>query len=81
MNHKEIKLILLDLDGTLLTTDKKISTGNYAALEQAAAKNIPKIAIAATTSTSVKPSLLCFILVLLSERFSFFYSKMLSLIS
>ena len=38
--HKEIKLILLDLDGTLLTTDKKISARNYAALEQAAAKGI-----------------------------------------
>ena len=38
--HKEIKLILLDLDGTLLTTDKKISPANYAALEQAAAKGI-----------------------------------------
>ena len=37
---KEIKLILLDLDGTLLTTDKKISAVNYAALEQAAAKGI-----------------------------------------
>ena len=36
--YKEIKLILLDLDGTLLTTDKKISAANYAALEQAAAK-------------------------------------------
>jgi len=38
--QKEIKLILLDLDGTLLTTDKKISPANYAALEQAAAKGI-----------------------------------------
>lgn len=26
---KEIKLIVLDLDGTLLTTDKKISPANY----------------------------------------------------
>lgn len=39
-NRKEIKLILLDLDGTLLTTDKKISAANYAVLEQAAAKGI-----------------------------------------
>jgi len=38
--QKEIKLILLDLDGTLLTTDKKISPANYAALERAAAKGI-----------------------------------------
>ena len=38
--RKEIKLILLDLDGTLLTTDKTISEANYAALEQAAAKGI-----------------------------------------
>lgn len=30
-----IKLILLDLDGTLLTSDKKISPANYAALERA----------------------------------------------
>ena len=37
---KEIKLILLDLDGTLLTTGKKISAANYAALERAAAKGI-----------------------------------------
>ena len=40
INHKKIKLIFLDLDGTLLTTDKKISAANYAALEQAAAKGI-----------------------------------------
>lgn len=38
--HKEIKLILLDLDGTLLTTGKKIFPANYAALEQAATKGI-----------------------------------------
>lgn len=38
--NKEIKLIVLDLDGTLLTTDKKISPANYAALERAAAKGI-----------------------------------------
>jgi len=30
-----IKLILLDLDGTLLTSDKQISPANYAALERA----------------------------------------------
>ena len=35
-----IKLILLDLDGTLLTSDKRISPGNYAALERACAKGI-----------------------------------------
>ena len=38
--HNQIKLILLDLDGTLLSSDKKISAANYAALEQAAAKGI-----------------------------------------
>lgn len=38
--HEKIKLILLDLDGTLLTTDKKISAANYSALEQAAATGI-----------------------------------------
>lgn len=38
--NKEIKLIVLDLDGTLLTTDKKISPANFAALEQATAKGI-----------------------------------------
>lgn len=31
-----VKIILLDLDGTLLTSDKTISPANYAALEQAA---------------------------------------------
>ena len=31
----DIKLIALDLDGTLLTTDKKISQGNLAALKAA----------------------------------------------
>lgn len=40
MNHMPIKLILLDLDGTLLNSDKKISHANYAALEKAAAKGI-----------------------------------------
>lgn len=35
-----IKLILLDLDGTLLNSEKKISPGNYAALEKAAARGI-----------------------------------------
>ena len=35
-----IKLILLDLDGTLLTSDKQISPANYAALEQCAANGI-----------------------------------------
>ena len=40
MMGKSIRLIVLDLDGTLLTTDKKISPANYAALEQAAAKGI-----------------------------------------
>jgi Cof subfamily protein (haloacid dehalogenase superfamily) len=38
--HRDIKLILLDLDGTLLTSDKKISDTNRAALEEAAAKGI-----------------------------------------
>ena len=36
----DIKIIVLDLDGTLLTSDKKISPQNYAALEQAAEKGI-----------------------------------------
>ena len=36
----DIKIIVLDLDGTLLTSDKKISPRNYAALEQAAEKGI-----------------------------------------
>ena len=35
-----IKLILLDLDGTLLTSDKQISPANYAALEQCAANGV-----------------------------------------
>ena len=35
-----IKLILLDLDGTLLTSEKTISTANYAALERCAADGI-----------------------------------------
>lgn len=35
-----IKLILLDLDGTLLTSDKRLSEGNRAALEQAAARGV-----------------------------------------
>ena len=35
-----IKLILLDLDGTLLTSDKKISPANYAALEKCAADGV-----------------------------------------
>ena len=35
-----IKLILLDLDGTLLTDDKKISPANYDALERCAAAGI-----------------------------------------
>ena len=38
--QKEIKLILLDLDGTLLDSRKKVSPANYAALEQAAARGI-----------------------------------------
>ena len=36
----EIKIIVLDLDGTLLTSDKRISPRNYAALERAAEKGI-----------------------------------------
>lgn len=40
MEHQEIKLILLDLDGTLLDSRKEISHANYDALEQAAAKGI-----------------------------------------
>lgn len=34
------KIILLDLDGTLLASDKTISTANYAALERAAAMGV-----------------------------------------
>ncbi len=40
ISHNKIQLILLDLDGTLLTSKKKISPTTYAALEQAAAKGI-----------------------------------------
>ncbi len=36
----DIRMILLDLDGTLLNSDKKISSENYTALEQAAQKGI-----------------------------------------
>lgn len=36
----DIKIIVLDLDGTLLTSDKRISPRNYAALERAADKGI-----------------------------------------
>lgn len=36
----DIKIIVLDLDGTLLTSDKRISPRNYAALERAAEKGI-----------------------------------------
>lgn len=35
-----VKVILLDLDGTLLSTDKTISPANYAALERAAAMGV-----------------------------------------
>ena len=35
-----VKIILLDLDGTLLTSDKQISPANRAALEEAAARGI-----------------------------------------
>ena len=35
-----IRIILLDLDGTLLTSDKQISPGNRAALERAAAMGV-----------------------------------------
>jgi len=38
--RREIKLILLDLDGTLLNSEKKISPATYDALAQAAAKGI-----------------------------------------
>ena len=38
--HKDIKLIVLDLDGTLLNSKKELSPGNFAALEAAAAKGI-----------------------------------------
>ena len=36
----EIKIIALDLDGTLLDSAKRLSEGNRAALEAAAAKGI-----------------------------------------
>ena len=36
----DIKLIALDLDGTLLTSDKKISERNLAALKAAQAKGV-----------------------------------------
>ena len=35
-----VKVILLDLDGTLLNSDKTVSPGNYAALERAAAMGV-----------------------------------------
>ena len=35
-----IKIILLDLDGTLLTSEKTISPANYAALSQCADRGI-----------------------------------------
>lgn len=35
-----VKIILLDLDGTLLTSDKTISAANYGALERAAAMGV-----------------------------------------
>ena len=35
-----IKIIQLDLDGTLLTSDKRISRANYEALERAAAQGV-----------------------------------------
>lgn len=35
-----IQMILLDLDGTLLTSDKRLSPGNRAALERAAARGV-----------------------------------------
>ena len=38
--HNDIKLIVLDLDGTLLNSKKELSPGNFAALEAAAAKGI-----------------------------------------
>lgn len=38
--HNDIKLIVLDLDGTLLTSKKTLSPENFAALEQAATKGI-----------------------------------------
>ena len=40
ISHNEIKLIVLDLDGTLLNSKKELSAGNFAALEQAAARGI-----------------------------------------
>jgi len=36
----DIRIIALDLDGTLLTSDKRLSPGNAAALERAAARGI-----------------------------------------
>ena len=40
ITRNDIKLIVLDLDGTLLTSKKTLSSENFAALEQAAAKGI-----------------------------------------
>ena len=37
---KDIKIISLDLDGTLLDSQKRLSVGNRAALEEAAAKGV-----------------------------------------
>ena len=35
---EKIRIIALDLDGTLLNSNKELSPGNLAALEQAAAR-------------------------------------------
>ena len=37
---KDIRIIALDLDGTLLNSDKELSERNYRALEAAAARGI-----------------------------------------
>ena len=39
----DIKLIALDLDGTLLTTDKKISEENLAALKAAQQQGVKNV--------------------------------------
>ena len=38
--EKDIRIVALDLDGTLLDSAKRLSEGNRAALEAAAAKGV-----------------------------------------
>ena len=42
---EKIRIIALDLDGTLLNSNKELSPGNLAALEQAAAAGVEVLAL------------------------------------